>query len=107
MFVAGFGEETIFRGFLFERLTTAFGSSTAAQILIVIITSLLFGLAHYSNQGFTGVEQAALVGLTFGTVFAFTKRIWLLMIAHTAFDLTALGMIYWNVEPKIAHLIFN
>lgn len=104
---AGFGEETVFRGFMFERLAKLFGSSLWAKTLMVLITSGLFGVAHYFNQGVAGVEQAMIVGLVFGTTFAVTGRIWVLMVAHAAFDLTALAMIYWNLETKVAHLIFK
>jgi hypothetical protein len=31
----------------------------------------------------------------------------MLMIAHAAFDLTALALIYWNLETKVAHFVFN
>jgi hypothetical protein len=31
----------------------------------------------------------------------------MLMVAHAAFDLTALAMIYWDLESKVAHLIFR
>lgn len=103
MFVAGFAEETIFRGWMFERLGKFIGSKTA----IVIVTSVLFGLDHYANQGIPGVEQATIVGLVLGTIFATTGRIFVLMIAHAAFDLTALWMIYFDLEPRIAHLIFR
>jgi membrane protease YdiL (CAAX protease family) len=34
---AGFGEETLFRGFLFERLGRLFGSSARARTLIVLL----------------------------------------------------------------------
>jgi membrane protease YdiL (CAAX protease family) len=63
---------------------------------------------HYSLlQGLTGVQQATIVGLLFGTIYAITRRLWMLMVAHTAFDLTALAMIYWNLESAVAHLVFN
>ena len=104
---AGFGEETLFRGFLFERLGTFLGPGSKAKILIVLITAGLFGLAHYFEQGIPGVQQATIVGLAFGTIFAVTGRIFMLMIAHAAFDLTALAMIYWNLESTVAHLIFR
>lgn len=104
---AGFGEETLFRGFLFERLGKLFGSSAKARALIVLLTAGLFGLAHYFEQGVPGVQQGLVVGLAFGAVFAVTGRIFMLMIAHTAFDLTALAMIYWNYESAVAHLIFG
>ena len=105
--VAGFGEETVFRGWMFERLGKLFGSGIWARTLIVLLTSVLFGLAHYSVQGFPGVEQAIITGLVFGTIFAVTGRIFMLMVAHAAFDLTAVAMIYWNLEFEVAHLIFK
>ena len=104
---AGFGEETVFRGYLFERLGKLFGHGAGAKTAIVLLTSVLFGLAHYSVQGLAGTEQATITGLVFGTIFAVTGRIWMLMFAHAAFDLTAYAMIYWNLETKVAHLIFR
>jgi membrane protease YdiL (CAAX protease family) len=107
MLAAGFGEETVFRGYLFERLGKLFGAGRARKLLIVLITSIFFGLAHYNNQGVTGVEQATITGLVFGTIFALTRSIWFVMIAHAAFDLTALGMIYYNLEVEVAHFFFK
>ncbi|MEO6263381.1 MAG: CPBP family glutamic-type intramembrane protease [Luteimonas sp.] len=52
-------------------------------------------------------EQATIVGLVFGTIFAVTGRIWMLMVAHAAFDLTAYAIIYWNLESTVAHLVFQ
>jgi membrane protease YdiL (CAAX protease family) len=104
---AGFGEETLFRGWMFERLGKLFGSGILVKILVVLITSAVFALAHYSDQGVPGVEQAIATGLVFGTIFAITGELPMLMIAHAAFDLTALAMIYWNSEASVAHLIFK
>lgn len=104
---AGFGEETVFRGYLFERLGKLLGTSVGAKVLIVVMTSLLFGLAHYHDQGLAGAERATITGLVFGTVFAFTGRIWMLMIAHAAFDLTAYALIYWSLESRVAHLLLR
>lgn len=105
--VAGFGEETIFRGYLFERLGKLFGHSVPARTVIVLITAVWFGLLHYFGQGLAGVEQAIITGLVFGTIFAVTGRIWMLMIAHAVFDLTALAIIYWDLESRVAHLVFK
>jgi membrane protease YdiL (CAAX protease family) len=104
---AGFGEETVFRGYFFERLGKLFGSTVAARTSIVLLTSVLFGLAHYSVQGLAGAEQATFVGLVFGTIFATTGRIWMLMFAHAAFDVTAMAIIYWNLESAVAHFVFK
>jgi CAAX protease family protein len=104
---AGFGEETLFRGYLFERLGRLFGSDVWAKAFTVLLTAGLFGLAHYSVQGMAGVQQATLVGLVFGTIFAVTRRIWMLMVAHAAFDLTALAIIFFDLEARVAHLVFK
>ncbi|HEV2533593.1 type II CAAX endopeptidase family protein [Phenylobacterium sp.] len=99
---AGFGEETTFRGFGFERLGKLLGLRPAARAVAVLVTSAAFAAGHYANQGLAGVEQAAITGLVFGTLFALTGRLWLSMIAHAAFDLTALAMIYFDVERLVA-----
>jgi uncharacterized protein len=103
----GFGEETFFRGYLFERLGKLFGTGSGAKAAIVAITSAVFALAHYSGQGVAGVEQAAITGLVFGAIFAATGRLWMPMFAHAAFDVTAIALIYWDVESKVAHLVFK
>jgi len=103
----GFGEETVFRGFLFERLGKLFGASVGAKATMVLLSAGLFALLHYADQGLPGVEQASITGLVFGTIFAVIGRIWMPMFAHAAFDLTALAIIYWNVESTAAHLIFK
>lgn len=104
---AGFGEETVFRGYLFERFGKLLGPGLGARISIVLLTSAWFGLAHYPVQGLAGAEQATIVGLAFGTIFAVTGRIWLPMCAHAAFDLTAYAIIYWNLESTVARLVFK
>lgn len=107
MLVAGFAEETVFRGFLFERLRRLFGSGTRSTVGIVLLTSLVFGVVHYWSQGLAGAQQAVLTGLAFGTLFAITKRIWMPMIAHATFDLTALALIYWDVEADVSRAFFG
>jgi len=104
---AGFGEETFYRGWMFERLIKLLGKSTGAKIAIVLITTILFASVHYPEQGLPGVEQACITGLVFGSIFAVTGSIFMLMIAHAAFDLTALWIIYYGLETQIAHLIFK
>lgn len=105
--VAGFGEETVFRGFLFERLGKLFGMGVGARVSIVLLTSTLFALAHLQDQRLPGAEQAMITGLAFGTAFAVSGRIAGIMVAHAAFDLTAVAIIYWDLETKVAHLVFR
>ncbi len=103
---AGFSEEFLFRGYLFERLGKLFGPGTLAIITIIIMTSGIFGLAHF-QQGTFGVANALIVGLFSATIFAATRNLWFLMFMHAAFDLGALAMIYYDAEPQIAHLVFK
>lgn len=104
---AGFGEETVFRGWMFERFGQLFGSGARARASIVLITSVWFGLDHFALQGLAGVQQATIFGLVFGTIFAITGRIWLLIIAHAAFDVMAVAIIYWDLESAVAHFFFK
>jgi membrane protease YdiL (CAAX protease family) len=104
---AGFGEEVVFRGLLFERLGKVWGHGAGARTAMVVLGAALFGLAHGADQGLAGAEQAVMTGLAFGGIFAVTGRIWTVMVAHAAFDLTAVALIYWNLESYAAHAIFN
>jgi len=66
----------------------------AAYLRIVLAWPIML------DQGLAGVEQATTTGLVFGTTFPITDRIFMLMVAHAAFDLTAVAIIYWNLESK-------
>jgi membrane protease YdiL (CAAX protease family) len=105
--VASVGEETLFRGYLFERMGKLFGTSPAAQAMIVLITTVWFGLNHFVLMGMAGAENAAIFGLAFGLIYAITRRIWMLMAAHAAADLVACAIIYWNLESKVGHWVFR
>jgi len=104
---ASFGEEVLFRGYLFERLGRLLGRGRAALVATVVLSSALFALAHYQGQGLPGVEQAVVTGLVFGGIFAWRRRIWFVMVAHAAFDLAAVALIYWGWEARVAHLVFR
>lgn len=105
--VAGFGEEVLFRGYLFERLSKLLGPGVAARALIVLLTSVWFGMNHFLWMGVAGFENAAIAGLVFGTIYAVKKRLWLLISAHLAADSLAFAIIYLNLEAKVAHLVFK
>ena len=104
---AGFGEEVVWRGWMFERLGRILGTSAGAKAAIVVIAAALFGLAHYPEQGLPGVQQAVIFGLVLGGIFAVTGRLWMLICTHAAFDLTALALIYWDVETEVARSVLG
>jgi membrane protease YdiL (CAAX protease family) len=62
MVAAGFGEETVFRGFLFERLGKLFGPGTAARVAIVLITTALFASMHYPIRDGRGLNRPSSQG---------------------------------------------
>jgi CAAX protease family protein len=102
----GFAEELFFRGYFFERLGKLLGRGRVALAVTIVVSATLFALGHYQDQRLPGVEQALVTGLVFGGIFAWRKQLWGVMIAHAAFDLTALALIYWDWEAPVAHLLF-
>ena len=94
---AGIGEELIWRGFLFSRLRTWFKPARYADVGIVAVSSVLFALAHYADQGTAGVVQAFITGVCFGPVYMWRRSLLAPILMHTAFDLTAVALIYFNV----------
>lgn len=73
----------------------------------MLITAILFGVVHLPEQGLFGAAQATITGLAFGTICAVTGGLALPMIAHAAFDLTAVAIIYWDLELRVAQLLFR
>jgi membrane protease YdiL (CAAX protease family) len=102
----GFGEETIWRGFLFDRVRTLSGGRVG-RLAIVIVTSLAFAAAHYADQGVPGVVPAAITGVALGTIYALSGSIWTPMIVHAAYDVSALLIIYWDLESAVGHALFR
>jgi membrane protease YdiL (CAAX protease family) len=103
----GFGEETIWRGFLFERLGSILGRGRGVKVATVVIAATLFAAAHLYDLGLAGAEQALVTGLVFGALYARLGRLLPLMVAHAAFDVTAVLIIYFDAERWFATLLFR
>src|SRR5207244_11672866 len=58
MIAAGFGEETFFRGYLFERIGKRYGTGPWERAFAVALTSVFFGVAHYTAQGLAGAQRS-------------------------------------------------
>lgn len=104
--IGGIGEEIFYRGYLFERLGRLWGKGSVAKTLMVLLTSALFASVHISEQGVAGAQQAAFTGLAFGTIYAVTGRLWLPMVVHSTYNITAVLMIYYGLEEKVANWLF-
>jgi len=102
----GIGEETIWRGYLFDRIKTLSGGRVG-RLAIIIVTSLAFAAAHDADQGVAGVAQAAITGVSLGAIYALSGNLWTPMIFHAAYDVTALLIIYWDLESAVGHALFR
>jgi len=100
-----FGEEVVLRGFVFERVSALAGRSRDATAGAVAISTAAFAAAHYADQGWPGVEQAAFTGLAFALLFAWRRDLWTVMLVHAGFDLAAIAIIYENWEEPVSHLL--
>ncbi|WP_263080803.1 CPBP family intramembrane metalloprotease [Endozoicomonas sp. Mp262] len=77
-------EEAFFRGYLQQQLSRLLGVAPGW-----LLTSCLFGLAHYQG-GWIYAVLAALAGIGYGAVFLITGRLWVSIITHFLFNMTHL-----------------
>jgi CAAX protease family protein len=83
---ASFSEEFIYRGFLMHRIAELGGSSRASWGVALVVSSILFGLAHFS-WGTAGMVQTGFMGLGLGASYIwFGRRLWVVILAHGAMD---------------------
>ena len=92
--VASFGEEVIYRAFLINRISELGLSSKSGRIIVVIISAIVFGFAHYS-WGPMGIVQTSFMGLALGMSYLYlNKRIWVLILAHVYMDTILMVQLY-------------
>lgn len=93
---SAFGEEVVMRGILLRILAGRFGILPA-----LTITSVAFGLLHLGNPhasliGALGVAVQA--GLLFGVAYLVTRRLWLAIGIHAAWNFTQTAIFGLNVS---------
>lgn len=79
------GEELLFRGYGFQVLLSSMG-----EYATILPISVLFGLAHSTNQNASnlGIFNTALWGLLFGLAFLRSRDLWLLIGIHYGWNVT-------------------
>jgi uncharacterized protein len=87
---AAFGEELLFRSFVFDRLQRLNISQPFVQVLW---SSLLFSLPHL-YQGATGLIVTFLFGCFFGVLYRRYQNLWINMLAHGLTDTLFLTLSY-------------
>src|SRR5215471_5084877 len=100
--LAAFGEETVWRGYFMNRLTDIFGRSTSGWLVAAIVSTLLFGLAHFP-QGPTGVIENIIDGAILAALyFATGRNLWAPIIAHGIQDTVDVLLIYSGHYPGLS-----
>lgn len=79
-------EEGFFRGFIQKYLCEGLQSIKHGNLLAIIISSILFGLAHYGG-GILYVILATVAGIGYGFIYFRTKRIEASIITHFSLNL--------------------
>lgn len=80
--LAAVGEEVAYRGFILTRLQDACGESRGATAIAVLVSSVLFGLAH-TEQGAVGVVATFCDGVLFSVLrLRMPGRLWAAVLAH-------------------------
>lgn len=84
LLLAGASEELAFRGYAFQRLVEAFTPTGA-----VLLTSVLFGVAHLSNPSHPGAlstANTALAGVLLAVAYLRTRGLWLPIALHWSWN---------------------
>lgn len=84
--MSGFAEEALVRGLLFRAVEKVAGSWIALGL-----SAAFFGVGHITNpnsSGFAAVAIALEAGILLGAAYMLTRRLWLAVGLHTAWNFT-------------------
>ena len=81
--LAGIGEELFFRGLLQAGIAKYIGGPTGL-VLAILISSIVFGLAHFVTKTYAVLAFA--IGVYLGLLFYWTDNIVVPIITHAAYD---------------------
>ena len=96
--LVAFVEEIIFRGYMMGDIAELIGISKVALAVNLILSSFLFGLAHW-YQGKSGALSTGIVGAVLGILFiASGFNLWLPILTHGFVDTVGLFLIYINAD---------
>jgi uncharacterized protein len=94
--LAAFGEEMVFRGYLFQRLADLFPNHSRRWIVALILSAAIFSVGHL-YQSITGVVDTFLAGLFLGSLYLYSgKNLWLPILTHGVINTAGFLLIYWG-----------
>ena len=85
LFLTCLSEEAFFRGFIQRGISTALNTKRHGPVISLIISSILFGLAHFGG-GWMYVLLATVAGFGYGYIFQQSKRLEMAILAHFALN---------------------
>ena len=95
-FTTGFFEEVLCRGFGYNNLKKHYGDSWNGTKKSIIISSLIFGLAHLVNLSGYNLQaildttaqiiSAIIIGVYFSLIYIQSKSMWAVVISHAVAD---------------------
>ncbi len=97
LIIAPITEEIALRGIVYTRI-----EKTTNAITSIIVSSVLFGLMHFSAGGLVLVIGAMLMAFVFCYIFKFNS-LWVCIIAHAAANLP--DFILYN-KPNLSGWVF-
>ncbi len=101
VWLVGFYEELVFRGFLLGRLRRALGGGPDRDFAAVVLGSALFAIGH-GYQGALGLVQTFVAGIVLSYLYVRTGTIWASVVAHVGID--TVGMVLIHVAGKTGQI---
>lgn len=102
-----FLEEILFRGFLMTEISKFLGTGALAMVFNILITSIIFGLAHW-YQGKSGLISTAVIGAVISVIFVFSGfNLWLVILIHGFIDTAALYLIYRDWDQPLKEILWR
>lgn len=93
---AGFGEEILFRGFLFRQFKIILPKFKLKALVILLLSALLFSLPHL-YQGLSGLIMTFIFGVIFGIIYIKTNyNLWIPIVFHCLVDTMFLTLAYFG-----------
>ncbi len=95
-FTTGFFEEVLCRGFGYNNLKRCYGDSWTGTKKSIIISSMIFGIAHLVNLSGYNLQAildttaqiitAIIIGVYFSLIYIQSKSMWAVVISHAVAD---------------------
>ena len=105
--LVAFGEEVMFRGFLMSQLAKLLGTSSVALVVNVLLTAVIFGLAH-AYQGRSGIWSTGIIGVCLGAAYILSGfNLWLPILVHGMGNTVELILMSRGTDQRLRGLIWK